>query len=292
MTTDASPKISSIDTAVTFWKCGTCSEGTMNTLDRAFDHPMETEEHGVMPLAGGIAQHGYQCGILWGSACAAGAEACRRHGTGSAAEATALRAAQGIVESFQARNGSINCLEITETDWTKKSQMLLNFLKGGPITCTLMTVKFAPLARDEIQAALSEEPGCAACSPVSCAAELVRKLGMSDEHAAMVAGFAGGIGLSGGACGALGAAVWVLGMDSARQGLGYNGVNARNGQVIEAFLKSSGHEFECAEIVGRTFEDIEDHAEHLRTGGCAAIIDALAAATRAELEPREQKLSA
>jgi hypothetical protein len=40
----------------------------MRVVDRSFDHELELEEHATMPLAGGINNHGYQCGMLWGSA--------------------------------------------------------------------------------------------------------------------------------------------------------------------------------------------------------------------------------
>jgi hypothetical protein len=92
-----------------------------------------------------------------------------------------------------------------------------------------------------------------------------------------VMSLAGGIGLSGGACGALGAAVWALGMHCAALGLDYNAVNAKAGELIDHFLKSADFEFECAEIVGRRFEDAEDHAAYVHEGGCADIIEALAA---------------
>jgi hypothetical protein len=34
--------------------------------------------------------------------------------------------------------------------------------------------------------------------------------------------------------------------------------------------------FECAEIVGRKFESVADHAAFLRDGGCTRLVDALA----------------
>jgi hypothetical protein len=46
---------------------------------------------------------------------------------------------------------------------------------------------------------------------------------------------------------------------------------------MEKFLESSDYEFECSKIVGRKFEDIDDHASYLRQGGCAKIIATLAA---------------
>jgi len=47
---------------------------------------------------------------------------------------------------------------------------------------------------------------------------LAQKMGLSDMHTVMAAGLAGGIGLSGGACGALGAAIWIAGMNSLEEG--------------------------------------------------------------------------
>ena len=69
-----------------------------------------------MPLAGGIMQHGYQCGMIWGATLAAGAQAYRLFGPGPQAETAAIIAAQRLVESFRTRNKHINCLEITEID--------------------------------------------------------------------------------------------------------------------------------------------------------------------------------
>jgi hypothetical protein len=42
-------------------------------------------------------------------------------------------------------------------------------------------------------------------------------------------------------------------------------------------LESADYEFECSKIVGRKFEDIADHANYLRQGGCEKIITTLAA---------------
>ena len=47
---------------------------------------------------------------------------------------------------------------------------------------------------------------------------LAQKMGASEMHAVMAAGFAGGIGLSGGACGALVAAIWITVMGHAKEG--------------------------------------------------------------------------
>ena len=66
----------------------------MGVLNRAFDHPMQFEECATVPFAGGIMQHGYQCGMIWDSALAAGAQAYRFFGAGPLAQAVAILTSQ------------------------------------------------------------------------------------------------------------------------------------------------------------------------------------------------------
>ena len=261
----------------TFLKVGTCSEALCNVLDRAFDHPLKLEEHAAMPFAGGIMQHGYQCGLIWGATLAAGAQAYRLLGPGPQAETEAIIAAQRLVDSFRARNNNINCLDLTDTEWQKSMQVLRYFIKGGLIRCFRMAARYAPVAFSEINTALSEKHIEAPSPPVSCAAMLAQKMGVSDMHTIMAAGFAGGIGLSGGACGALGAAIWIIGMNSSKEGVGkIEFKSPRAIDAIDRFMKCTDFEFECSEIVGRRFENIDDHAGYLRDGGCSKIIEVLA----------------
>ena len=107
---------------------------------------------------------------------------------------------------------------------------------------------------------------------------LAEKMGASEMHAVMAAGFAGGIGLCGGACGALGTAIWLNGMNRSAEPVGFSYTDTWVGDTIDKFLESSDYEFECSAIVGREFEDVGDHAGYLRDGGCSKIIAALAVA--------------
>jgi hypothetical protein len=251
----------------------------MSVVDRSFDHPMKLEERAAAPLAGGIMQQGYQCGMLWGAALAAGARAYRLHGPGPLAEAKAILAAQRLVEAFRSRNKETNCFEITELNLKGENQalpILKFFITGGPIGCFRMAASYAPVAFDETNRILSTNSLEAPPAPVSCAALLAQKMGASDLHAVMAAGLAGGIGLSGGGCGALGAAIWIIGMNSGQEGnksFGYE--NPKAERALDRFLISADYHFECAEIVGRKFENIADHAAYVRSGGCAKIIEAL-----------------
>jgi hypothetical protein len=248
-------------------------------LDRAFERPLELEEKATAPFAGGIMQHGFQCGMIWGAALAAGAEAYRRLGAGPRAEAAAVNAARSLVETFRSRHGEINCLEITEIDRSSSTWEMIHYflIKGGTIGCYRMAAWYAPLALAEINSALSDRGSEAPAPPVSCAAMLARERGESEMHTVMASGFAGGVGLCGGACGALGAAIWILGMKIGREGRKVGFKEPRAQALIDRFIRHTDYQFECAEIVGRRFADVDDHAAYLRDGGCARLIQILAA---------------
>ncbi len=272
--------MSSLRTVRTFLKVGTCSEALCNVLNRAFDQPSQPEERASLPLAGGVMQHGYQCGMIWGATLAAGAQAYRLLGPGPQAETKAIIAAQRLVESFRARNKSMDCLEITGIDKSSSTMQMITcfLLKGGVIGCVRMTARYAPAARSEIDSALSEEHIEAPTPPVSCSAMLAQKMGLSDMHTVMAAGLAGGIGLSGSACGALGAAIWIIGMDSSKERGGkIDFKDPRAIAAIDRFRKCTDSKFECSKIVGRRFENVGDHAGYLRDGGCSKVIEVLTA---------------
>lgn len=271
--------ISSIATVGAFLNGRVCSDTLFHILNRTFDKPLKSEERAAMPFAGGIMQHGYQCGMIWGATFAAGAQAYRLLGPGPQAETKAILAAQRLVESFRVHYNSINCHEITDIDKSSSAMQLIIFflIKGGSIGCFRMAAKYAPLAFNDINKALSENQIEIPSHPVSCSALLAKKMGVSDMHTAMAAGFAGGIGLCGGACGALGAAIWINGIKSSKKRSGkidFNDPRAKD--IINRFMKFTDSKFECCEIVGRKFENIDDHASYLRDGGCSKLIEVLA----------------
>jgi len=266
----------------------------LRVLNNAYDIKMEAEETAVASLAGGVMQHGYQCGMLWGATLAAGAQAYRLYGPGPRAECAAILAAQRLVTSYRDANGAIDCLEITGIDKSSSTMQMISFflLKGGSIKCMRKAMKFAQLALTEIETAMSAETAEAPAQPLSCAALLARKLGASELQSVMAAGLAGGIGLCGGGCGALGAAVWILGLKRITTGDGKFVYKSSSGlDAIDTFLRRTDYEFECSAIVGRRFENIADHAEYLHGGGCSALIDALASIPDTALPDTESEVS-
>ncbi len=277
----ANSGISSLGTVSTFIKRGTCSEASFCVLNRAFDNPLKEEEQAAMTFAGGIMQHGYQCGLVWGATLAAGAQAYQLFGAGPQAETKAIIAAKRLVESFRALNkNNVNCLEITELDKSSSTMQMITYflIKGGTIGCFRRAAKYAHAAFSEINAALSDAEIETPPAPVSCSAVLAQKMGASPMHAAMAAGLAGGIGLSGGACGALGAAIWISGIESLKEPGGkINFKDRRASGIIDRFLRCTDYEFECSKIVGRRFENVGDHVRYLGGGGCSKIIEVLAA---------------
>ena len=104
-------------------------------------------------------------------------------------------------------------------------------------------------------------------------------MGASDEEAVMVAGFSGGIGLSGNACGALSAVIWYKMLDWHKNHPGktpayFNNQEAK--KILRAFYVETDSEMICNKICGQRFKTIDEHSHYLRTGGCEKLIDALA----------------
>ena len=270
---------SRLGTKLAFLKNGTCSKTLMTVLDSAFGHPLPHEEHATNPLAGGL-MRGYQCGMLWGSTLAAGAAAYRHYGPGPDATAAAMRAATRLVPAFRAQNNHINCLEIIEVDPRGGWQTFKHFfIKGGTFVCMRRAADFAPIAMERINAALTASDTGTGCSaPMSCAARVAEEMGANRMHQAMAAGLAGGIGFSGGACGALGAAIWLTGIRGRETGDKARVTRGKIEALVERFLKQTDYEFECADIVGKRFDGIADHSAYVGSGGCARLIEALSTA--------------
>ncbi len=97
-------------------------------LDREFGHPRDEEEKAIDPLAGGILQQGYQCGMLWGASMAVGAEALRKMENPDQATGLAILATQQVMDSFVHRHKVSN---------VKTSPKLISRTRGAlPNSCS------------------------------------------------------------------------------------------------------------------------------------------------------------
>jgi hypothetical protein len=265
------------DTKKVFLKKGACSHTLFYILNREFGFIKGNEEGASDPLAGGIAQEGYQCGMLWGAALGAGAESFRRNEEIGKAIVYAITAAQHILESFVKRTKSPNCSVITSCDFNSKFGLTKFFIMGKPITCLNLADKWAPEAIESAKAGLSMQPEDLPQLPISCASEVVKKMGANNEEIVMVAGFAGGYGLSGNACGALSAAIWMKTLSRVKeQNYKYTLSDPYLEKIKEAFFEVTDYKMECWKICGQKFDTINEHTEFIKNGGCNKLIDTLA----------------
>ena len=100
----------------TFLSKGACSNTFFYILNNEFGYPKAMEERALDPLAGGIVQMGYQCGMLWGASMAVGAESYRRNDNKCEATAMAIIATQHVMESYKNLTGTCDCADVTDTD--------------------------------------------------------------------------------------------------------------------------------------------------------------------------------
>jgi hypothetical protein len=142
--------------------------------------------------------------------------------------------------------------------------------------CLNLAEKWAPEAIQSATEGLSHQQTGLPQHPISCASEVAKKMGASDEEMVMVAGFAGGLGLSGNACGALSAAIWMNTLSWCRKQTGkpaYRNPNAKN--TLNAFLGAADSKILCHKITGQRFKTINDHTEFMKNGGCDELINGL-----------------
>ncbi|MFH2107418.1 MAG: C-GCAxxG-C-C family protein [Chrysiogenia bacterium] len=268
-----------------FWKLGACSTTLFHILNREFGHALGAEGSAAIPLAGGIMRQGHQCGALWGAALAAGAESFRRCSDRGQAVALAVAATQGLVDSFTERTGTVSCREITRCNWNNPFSVVKYMVSGGVPLCFNLVDKWAPEAFATAEEALAGAatnslPAAASSSQeISCATEVASRMGAGDEEAITVAGFAGGLGLSGDGCGALAAAIWVKSLAWCREKpKNRNLSNPYAKKLMKVFKSESGGEMLCQKICDQRFKTAAEHSEFMKSGGCGKLIDVLARA--------------
>jgi len=257
-----------------FRKLGACSHTFFHILNREYGHIKRIEERASDPFAGGIYQQGYQCGMLWGSSMAVGAEAFRRYDDLDKAIGVTIKATQHVMESFKKRTDTIECYDITDCDWSSKMSMAKYFITGKFLSCFTLAEEWAPEAIDAAEEGLAMESDLPK-ECISCASEVAKKMGASDEEIVMVAGFAGGLGLSGNACGALSAAIWMKSLDRCRKSEKTSYKDPNSDEYFEKFYASTDYEIACDKITGRTFKTVKDHTEYIKNGGCDKLMNAL-----------------
>jgi len=260
-----------------FRKLGTCSRTFFYILNREFGHLKELEERAADSLAGGIMQKGHQCGMLWGASLAVGAEAYRKCKNQNQAISVAVNATQKMMTSFSERENTINCRDITHCDFSSKLSMAKYFLSGRFLHCFNLADQWAPEAVQSAIEGLSDKEIVSSKDCMSCATEVAKEMGASDEQMIMVAGFAGGLGLSGAACGALAAAIWMRSIKWCREEVKKSSLTKPySKKTLETFYQATNSKILCSDISGVDFKNIDDHSKFIKYGGCNKLIETLA----------------
>jgi len=270
------------DAKKTFAKCGACSQTFFHLLNHEFGYPKKTEEQASDPLAGGLLMTQNQCGMLWGATLAAGAESFRRFKNHNQAVFMSLTASQSIVESFSSRAKSVNCRDIIGCDVENQVEIVNFMLKSLPggfnnMLCMNLAEKWFPEAVRAANKGLIAKQSDYSQPCINCASEVAKNMGAGDEEMVTVAGLAGGIGLSGNGCGALGAAVWLSSLKWCEENPGKSGYeNPKSKEILKAFNEITNSEIVCSKVSGQTFNSINDHTEYIKNGGCKNLINILA----------------
>lgn len=272
------------DTKHVFRTCGTCSQTFFFLLNREFGHRMDSEERASDLLAGGLRHRGFQCGMLWGSALAVGAESFRRYGDSERAIAAAVRATQSVMESFRRMTTTHNCRDIVRCDLTRFSgmmKMMFDVISSGFMNfrCFTIAEQWTGHALESARNGLSGGHHDPTTPLMSCATEVLKRMGAGGEEAVTAAGLAGGMGLAGNACGALGAVIWFRVLDWCKKHPGknppyFNNKTAKN--IMKKFLAFTNSELLCHRICGKKFATLEEHTDFIKNGGCGKLIHELA----------------
>lgn len=263
------------DAKKVFRKLGTCSRTFFYLLNRELGEPMETEERAADPLAGGIMQMGYQCGMLWGASLAVGAEAFRVCAHRSQAISVSVEATRLLMDSFEKHESTTQCREITRCDFKSKLSFAKYMISGRFLHCFQLAEDWAPEAVDNAKKAL-EAKSHNFEHAMSCATEVARKMGASEKEMVMVAGFAGGLGLSGSGCGALSAAIWMTALNWCREHkAGSATEDPKTKQLMRAFRVFTDEKILCEDISQTHFNSVKEHTDYLKNDGCSELIDEL-----------------
>jgi hypothetical protein len=186
----------------------------------------------------------------------------------------------------------MQCGELTDMQrWSFPRYML----KGNIARCRNQVAHWTPRFHEVIDSASSAETGGESSGDRgNCACAAMKAVGRAigfdvEPYAAVPAGLAGGLGLSGNACGALAAAIFTVCLKyfvnrdkprhsmlrSLMQGFGRGVSWMDSSQYINEGFKLRFGSKSCADIAHRKFGSAEELAEFVNSGGCREVIDAV-----------------
>jgi len=274
-----------------YWwlRCVACSEASMTTQMRGFGFEEPVYEQAIHAFSGGFMHQGHASGLLTGAVLAAGFVAQQRFKDDKSKSGAILHTAVGLAREFPEYSGFINCREITEKDLTKIGGRLSYYRVGLGKMCGRLHLKWAPRAQELIEKSLMDYKPKGSCA--NCAVRTMQELRASTRletwEPTFMAGFAGGIGLSGNVCAALASGVYSMTTnyqisrrkkkrDSQFRGSVEELIGKNYRGALTSFrLKFTEHfgSVLCIDIIDRHFKNVEDHASFVDQGGCENVIN-------------------
>ena len=269
-----------------YWwlRCVACSEASMTTQMRGFGFEEPVYEQAIHAFSGGFMHQGHASGLLTGAVLAAGFVAQKRFKDDKSRSGAILHTAVQLAREFPEYSGFINCREITEKDLTKIGGRLSYYREGLGKMCGRLHLRWAPHAQELIEKSLMEYEPKGSCS--NCAVRTMQNLesttGLKTGTPTLMAGFAGGVGLSGNVCAALSAGVYAMttsyqiGRRKKKRDSQFRGsIEELIGKNYRGTLTSFRLKFTeqfgsvlCLDIIDRHFKDVEDHARFVDQGVC------------------------
>ena len=270
-----------------------CSETMLTLLNCANGIEVKEIEEASDPLCAGIcAELDAACGIFWGCSLAAGIKAQNSFTNTEAAIDATLLATTRIIEMYTSEELPLNCTDIIKM---KEWGMIKYMLKGNLPVCQKNIAKWAPRFKKQIDTTLNEyNEQDAPQKQRNCACEAMQRISKAiglevEPYDVIVAGFAGGLGLSGNACGALASAIFTLCLQYFRnrnkpkhsmirsmlQGfsIGDAWMNpSRN--LLKEFKDRFGSKF-CKGITKRSFSSNAELSDYLGEGHCDVVVNSL-----------------
>ncbi len=271
-----------------------CAESTLAILDDRLGMQNLKLEQAIDPLTGGIAGYGAACGFYWGASVYFARRA-EREGLGPAGIAqVSLAATRKLIDRTRASGIAVDCADFLRqpapwrlVPYVAMVKMVRCVKHLNQLIPTIEAIADDALAQAQ-SAATAAEPAQPNCAVMACRSTL-RALGTEDHGTSdMVAGWGGGLGCTGNGCGALGAAIFALGIKY------YERATARDGTPLMRVLKSQPGvpysndvlllvdlfrtrfgQLTCREIVNKDFSSPEDFGQHVRSTGCGDVMDFL-----------------
>ncbi len=213
--------------------------------------------------------HNAEDNIIWTTILAAGNLAYNQDIEREYKTSLALQASKEIADAFANAKANDQIAQSAKTikrkRWFRRNTPFVNFEK--------IYDDWLPIAKRSMTLSFSYEKEELPKQCTSCAYELIKKMGGTEEEAIIASGLSGGIGLGGGLCGAFVAKAWYEAIKYLGQNPNENHYpHKRQKLLFKNFKKLTNGQYLCPDLSGKKFHNVEHHSDFIIEGGCNKLI--------------------